>query len=331
MPGRPRVVVRTDGVPCTAGDGAEPSGLDLGRVGAVRGAWRFGNAAGSDAGAIGRFLWSNLARGVRVMIKRMLFIGGGTVALVAVCFGGTALSYLRTSAGYMSDAVENAVPIAFQIDRARQMIADLEPVVRRNMHVIAKEEAELERLEKQIEASETRAEKDRGQILTLKTDLARADDTFRYAGRSYSRGQVKVDLANRFKRFKTGQATLESLRRVCEARQRSLDAARTKLEGMRAAKRQLLVEVENLEAQRQMVDAAKTTADYRFDDSSLGRVKELIADLQIRIETERKLVDAEAYFPDEIPLEEVAPEDIVEQVTQYFGQEPAQAARLAQQ
>jgi chromosome segregation ATPase len=265
------------------------------------------------------------------MIKKMLFIGGGAVAVVAVCFGGAALSYLRTSASYVSESVENAVPLEFQIDRARQMIADLDPVVRRNMHLIAKEEAELEHLEKQVGASQAHAEKDREQIMTLKSDLTNKDNVFRYAGRSYSRDQVKIDLTNRFKRFKTSQATLESLQRVCEARQRSLDAARAKLEGMRAAKRQLLVEVENLEAQRQMVDAAKTTADYRFDDSKLGRVKELINDLQVRLDTERKLVDAETCFPDEIPLEEVAPEDIVEQVTQYFGPENAQSARLAQQ
>lgn len=264
------------------------------------------------------------------MIKKVLFIGGGAMALAALFVGPAVWSYVRTSASYVSETVENAVPIEFQIDRARQMIADLDPVVRRNMHVIAKGEAELEQLQRQIEASESRAEKERGQILTLRTDLGDKENTFRYAGRSYSREQVKVDLANRFKRFKTGQATLDSLRRVSEARQRSLDAARAKLEGMRTAKRQLLVEVENLEAQRQMVEAAKTTADYQFDDSHLGRVKELISDLQVRLEAERKVVDAESSFPDEIPLDEVAPEDIVEQVTQYFEQGSSPSTGLAQ-
>ena len=266
------------------------------------------------------------------MIKKALLVGTGAFVLVAVCFGGTAVSYLRTSANYVSESVKNAVPIEFQIDRARQMIADLEPQVRRNMHVIAKEEAELERLEKRIDTLESKAEKNREQVLTLKSDLTSGKETFRYAGRSYSRQQVKVDLANRFKRFKTGQETLDSLRRVCEARQRSLDAARGKLEGMRAAKRQLLVEVENLEAQRQMVDTAKTTANYQFDDSRLGRVKELISDLQIRLDTERKMVDAETYFPDEIPMDEVGPEDIVDQVTNYFTPKAdVPEAKLAQQ
>ncbi|MBN1588162.1 MAG: hypothetical protein JW888_01465 [Pirellulales bacterium] len=264
------------------------------------------------------------------MVKRVLLIGGGAIVVMAVCCGGTAISYLRTSANYMSESVKNAVPIEFQIDRARQMIADLEPQVRRNMHVIAKEEAEVERLEKQIDAARSRAEKSKEQILALKADLSNGSP-FIYAGRSYSKEQVKVDLTNRFKRFKTGEATLRSLERVYEARNRGLDAARTRLEGMIAAKRQLLVEVENLEAQRQMVDAAKTTADYHFDDSSLGRVKELISDLQIRLDTERKLVDAEVDFPGEIPLDEAASDDIIDQVTEYFGPDKPEAASLVRQ
>ena len=62
------------------------------------------------------------------MIKRVLLIGGVVVVVVAVCFGSTAVSYLRTSAHYVSESVQGAVPIEFQIDRARQMVADLEPV-----------------------------------------------------------------------------------------------------------------------------------------------------------------------------------------------------------
>ena len=265
------------------------------------------------------------------MIKRVLVIGGGAIVLGALFFGHEALSYVRTSAGCVRDSVHNAVPIEFQIERARRMIKDLAPEVRSNMHVIAKEEVEVERLAKQIAKTEERSEKEKSQLMRLKKDLSTGKDVFRYAGRSYSQQQVKVDLANRFTRFKTGEGTLASLRKIHDARHRSLEAARQKLEGMLAAKRQLLVEVENLEAQRQMVAAAKTTSDYQFDDSKLGRVKQLISDLQIRLDTEKKLVDAEDYFHDEIPLEESVPENIVDQITAYFGQAEPESEALAKQ
>ena len=81
---------------------------------------------------------------------------------------------------------------------------------------------------------------------------------------------MQTDLANRFERYKTSEATLASLKEIRDARQKSLAAARQKLEGMLAAKRQLQVEVENLEARMQMVAAAKTTSNYQFDEAGWG-------------------------------------------------------------
>jgi tRNA U34 5-carboxymethylaminomethyl modifying GTPase MnmE/TrmE len=104
------------------------------------------------------------------------------------------------------------------------------------------------------------------------------------------------------------------------ARERSLLAAREKLEGMLAAKRQLEVEVENLEARRQMIAAAETTSEFQFDDSHLGRVKELIADLGARLDVADKMVAAQTDYHDEIPLDEPSEENIVEQVSRYFGE-----------
>ena len=122
-----------------------------------------------------------------------------------------------------------------------------------------------------------------------------------YGDRSYTVEEVKTDLAHRFDRYKTNEATLASLKQIRQARQKSLAAARQKLEGMLAAKRQLQVEVENLEARTQMVAAAQTTSNYQFDESQLGRVKELVSNLKTRLEVAEKLVNAEADFPGRNP------------------------------
>ena len=237
------------------------------------------------------------------MLKRVFIIGGGVLLVLVLLFGKSTISYIRTSAGYISDAAQESVPIEFQIDRARGMIKDLVPEVRKNMHVIAKEEVEVQRLDEQIAQTETRLAKEKEHLLRLKTDLASGKSNFTYAGRSYTADEVKTDLANRFERYKTGEATLASLKQILNARQRSLEAARQKLEGMLAAKRQLQVEVENLEARLQMVAAAQTTSNYQFDDSRLGQVKELIAKLRTRLDVAEKLVNAETKYQGEIPLE----------------------------
>lgn len=259
------------------------------------------------------------------MIKKLILGSGVALVLSLLFFGRDAASYVTTSTGYIKDAVKDSVPIGFEIERARRMIDHLVPEVRKNMHAIAREEVLVERLEKQIADAESGLSRDKSELIRLKTDLGTGASTFQYAGRSYSAKQVKMDLANRFDRYKTSEATLVSLRDMHEARQRSLEAARQKLEGMLAAKRQLAVQVENLEARLQMVAAAQTTSQYSFDDSQLGRVKELISDLRTRLDVSERMVNAEGRLHDEIPLDQQAPENIVEQVTQYFDAEQPDA------
>jgi hypothetical protein len=172
--------------------------------------------------------------------------------------------------------------------------------------------------------------KEKEQLLRLKTDLCSGRPTFIYAGRDYTADEVRTDLAHRFERYKTGEATLASLVEIRGARQKSLEAARQKLEGMLASKRQLQVEIENLEARCQMIAAAKATSNYQFDDSRLGRVKELVAGLRTRLEVSEKLVNVEVYYHDEIPVDKATPENIVEQVTEHFAAKTPAAAKVAQ-
>jgi chromosome segregation ATPase len=263
------------------------------------------------------------------MIRKSLIVAAGIVLASVVLFGRNTLGYLRTSWGYVHDSVHNAVPVGFEIDHARQMIQDIGPEVRKNMHVIAKEEVEVQRLEEQIGNLENKLAKDKEQILRLKTDLAENKKSYEYGGRTYTVGEVKTDMANRFDRFKTSEATLGSLKQVHDARLKSLAAARQQLEGMLSQKRQLQVEVENLEARNQMVAAAQTTSNYQFDDSQIGRVKELVSNLKTRLEVSEKMVNAETEFQGEIPLEKTSPANIVDQVSDYFGDKKPDSKAVA--
>ena len=110
------------------------------------------------------------------MIKKMLMLGGGAALVGMALVGRNAYSYLRTSAGYVTDAVQEAVPIEFQIDRARDMVQDLVPEVRKNMHIIAKEEVEIQRIDEQITQSDSQLGKEKDQLLRLKGDAASGKD-----------------------------------------------------------------------------------------------------------------------------------------------------------
>ena len=251
---------------------------------------------------------------------RKMILGGLVLAVTAgFLLGSDALSYLTTSCERVSDQVKESVPIEFQIDRARKMVRDLEPEIRRSMHVIAKEEVEVEGLDKQISKAQTYAEKERSGIMRLQADLKSDDSKFRYAGHTYTTNQVRQDLSRRFARFKTSDATLGSLCSMRDARQCNLDAARAKLNAMIGAQRQLRIEVENLEAKLKLVEVAQASSDLQLDDSQLARAKGLITDIRSRLDVAAKLASADVNFQDEIPLDQPAPENIVDQVADYFG------------
>lgn len=252
------------------------------------------------------------------MLRKLVLTAGALGALSACTFGRDAFSYVGTSLGWVRDSVKNAVPVEFEIQRARTLLKNLVPEIRENMHLIAREEVEATRLQQQIVDLEARLDKERAEMVRLKNDLAGGQEKFHYAGRTYSVKQVKADLANRFERYKTNDATINSLREMHTARQRSLDGARQKLENMLTVKRQLEVDAEHLEARLKMVEAAQTTSTYNFDDSQLSRAKELITELKTRLDVAERLVGAETKFRDSIPLDEPARDNIVDEITSYF-------------
>lgn len=252
------------------------------------------------------------------MCKKLFLTALTVTVLGGLIMGTSAWSYLTTGAKRVSDTVENSVPIEFQIDRARNMVRDLEPEIRRSMHVIAKEEVEVEQLDNRIRTAEAKGEKDKSDIMRLQTDLQTGKSVFRYAGNQYTCDEVKQDLSRRFARYKTSDATLGSLRDMRDARQRNLEAARQKLAAMMSSQRQLSVEVENLEAKLKLVEVAQASSDPHLDDSQLARAKALMADIHARLEVAAKLANADTNFQEEIPLDAPAPDNITDQVADYF-------------
>jgi hypothetical protein len=263
------------------------------------------------------------------MLKKAFWVGAGAALLLALLFGRDAASYVRTGYGRMHAAVNDNVPIAFQLDRARQMIKDLDKPIQNSMHLIAKEEVEVAKLERQVAKNGQELTRAKSEILRLKGDLERGDSNFVYAGHTYSEKQVKDDLSNRFARFKTTEGTNEKLQQILAARQRGLVAAREKLTAMENARRQLEVDVENMQARQKMIEVAQTSSEINIDDSQLARTKELIGDISSRLDVAEKLVNTDTQLYGEINLSEPETSDITEKVTQYFdGETKASQADL---
>ncbi|MCI0334123.1 MAG: hypothetical protein L0228_12970 [Planctomycetes bacterium] len=253
------------------------------------------------------------------MIKKAVLVVIGLGVTTLVLFGRDAASYVATTYHKLTSSVQESVPVEFQIDRARQMVRDLEPEIRNSMHVIAKEEVALEQLNQQIDVNQEKTDKDKRDILRLQADLGQNKNTYRYASRTYSSDEVKQDLSRRFNRFKVADDTLASMKQMRDAREKNLDAAQQKLAAMINARRKLEVDIQNLEAKRKLVEVAQASSEYVFDDSQLARCKELIGDIRTRLDVAAKLANADVTVDTEIPLDEATPSDITDQVADYFN------------
>src|SRR5687767_10511054 len=94
---------------------------------------------------------------------------GSLVAVVGVVLGGLAfgddlVSYARSSAGAVRSAVKDAVPIEFELRRARDMVEQIIPELHANVRLIAQEEVEIASLEKDIAATRQRGGEEREKI-----------------------------------------------------------------------------------------------------------------------------------------------------------------------
>ena len=253
------------------------------------------------------------------MLKKSAYVGGAAVLLLVLLFGGDAWSYLRTGVRNTRAAVQDNIPIEFQLERARNMIKDLDPEIAKNMRIIAKEEVEIASLKDESKALDAKLAKSERDVLRLSSDLKRGDNSFVYAGKSYNSEQVKTDLENRFNRHKALKSTVDSLSKVVAKREQGLVAAQEKLAAMQASKGQLEADVAELAARFKMVEVAQSSSNFKFDNSVLSRAQETVKDIGTRIKVAESLVNADTSPLGEINLEEKQHRDITEEVTRFFN------------
>ncbi|TWU57931.1 hypothetical protein [Rubripirellula reticaptiva] len=253
------------------------------------------------------------------MIKKMILTGGVLALLSSVSLGTPLLSYARCGVDWLRSSANDSVPLEWELKRARQMIADLEPEIKDNAKRIALEKIQVAKLEGQLTNTREGLAKGQSDIERLSQDLQNDNTVYTYAGRTYTLTQVKTDLGNRFKRFKTRQATADKLEQMLSARQGSLHAAHERMDAMMGAKRQLEVEVENLQARLGALRVAQTSSQLNLDDSQLSHTRELLDEIATRIDVEEETMHVDTEYFGEIDLDQPSEEELLDQISTYFS------------
>jgi len=264
------------------------------------------------------------AFGRKTMLKKVLLGSAIVVGSGALLFGTSGVSYLKTGYHSLRDTIKEQIPLDVEISRARDMIRDLKPEIASNLKVIAREEVEVARLQREVESKLASLAKSKLAILKLKDDVQSGVKFVSYGGKSFDMDQVKKDLASRFKNYQTQEATTDKLEKILTAREKNLEGARRKLDEMLAAKRQLEVEVENLQARLTMVEVAKTSNHFCLDDSRVGTVRQAVADIGTRIDVEERMMDSTDTMVGIPVADDEAPSDLADQISVYFNRGQAE-------
>jgi len=256
------------------------------------------------------------------MVKKAVLGAALSAGALYLTFGTHAPSYVRTAFCKFRNDAKGAVPVQFEIDRARQEIANLEPAIKDNIEVLARAEVDVEYLNREIANNQAKLASEKKEMLALRERLESGD--FRLAGRghvSYTAEEVKGELGRRLDRYRQATQTLAEKEATLKAREKSVIAARKLLMEMAAQKQTLLTKLEKIEAHLKMIEATKATNEFDFDDSALARAKQTVTDLEKRLEVLDRKAEMEGRFVDsgDLPVGLEPNRDVLKEIDDEFG------------
>lgn len=253
-------------------------------------------------------------------IKRGVILGVGLCVVGTFLFGGELISYCRSSANSVREAVKSSVPTEFELRRARDMLEEIIPEMQANIRLIAQEEVEIASLKDDIAQSKVAIAEERERIQKVSAILTNVHLTsYRVGDLQYTREQLKEDLARRFDLFKEAEVVLSGKQRLLASREKSLSAAMQLLERTRTEKALLAQKIEALESKHRYIQTASVgTALEEFDNSKLVKTEKLIAQIKKRLDIAERVLAHESRFVQPIPVDTISEDDLLTQVQEYF-------------
>jgi chromosome segregation ATPase len=239
---------------------------------------------------------------------------------LALLFGTAAPSYVKTAFHKARRTAKDSVPIQFEIERARQQVAELEPAIHDNIETIVRAEVEIEQLQNEISVTQANLVQQKTAMLALREDLA--DGNLKLTGGvSYTVEEVQGELARRFDHYKTVKAILHDKEQTVKMRKAALVAARKHNDELREAKATLLTKIEAIETRLRQIEASQAANEFNFDDSALSKAKATVSELSKRVEIMARVAEQEGRFTGSLPLLIEPGRDIVSEIDAEFEAE----------
>lgn len=241
------------------------------------------------------------------MIKKSLMALGALSVVGALAFGWDTFSYVKTLVVGTKAAVRDAVPIEFELARAKTMAEDVLPSIRKNMGIVAKEEVEVNNLARQIAKSEDQLARDKSVL----------------KAQQVSTGELK----GRFATYKLNEATLTNLKKIYDVRSANLQKSKEKLQEMMANRSALKSQIQFLQARLDNAKLLQDNVGITIDDSQYSKLQALMQNLDNRIQVEERLVETGKALSESAEENTAqADEDVKTAINRYFGADAASVA-----
>lgn len=253
----------------------------------------------------------------------------GVVLIGGIIFGSELSSYIRTSTGTVRESVREAVPIEFELKRARDLINDILPEIHANVRLIAEDEVEIAALEKDLARSSEQLAADRRLLSQMRARLEVKSASYEFGSRTYSRKQLTQQASAKLARLKDAEMIHASKQRLLETRQKSLQASMQMLDRARDRKAELEQKVESLAAQHRLVKASAIGSRFQVDDSKLSKADQLLSEIQKRVDVSERVLAHD--FNAEITIEDVLNEDeLLAEIDDHLGNTQSDDVEVAQ-
>lgn len=258
-------------------------------------------------------------------IKYAVVSVAGLALAGGVLFGTDLGSYVTSSVRQVRHAAKDNVPIEFELQRARDLLDDIIPEMQANIRLIAQQEVEIENLKKDVLVSQKSLAEEQMKVAKLRDCLATSQVNFTFAGLNYSRDQLKDELARRFDRFKEAEVVLAGKRRLLDNREKALHAGMQVVDRTRNQKVLLEQQIEALQGQFKLVQAAQTGSQIAVDHSKLAQTERLISQIKKQLDVAERVLAHEARFTEAIPVDTVKEGELVAAVDDHFNKSPQPA------
>lgn len=252
------------------------------------------------------------------IVKWSVIGTAGALLLGALVFGTDMLSYATSSFRMFQGKVKNAIPMEFEIQRARDLLSNLIPELQANVVVVAREEVEVESLEKEIAGQEKAIQLSQAQVKRFRGKLDTLPVSHNLNGNADRNEKIKA-LACQVENLKLAEKLLEGKRQVLASRRKALKTAINALKEAQLRKVKLEAQIKHLEHQIQLVKLQKNAPEVNVDQSSLVKAEKLVSNLKKRLDVAQRVIASGKLFT-EMENEET-PEDNLALIDEYLSKD----------